>query len=90
MGLDHNDLGLELSYQLFSDWWGKGFATEAVTAVLRVASDRSALRVVAITQHGNQRSRDLLTRLRFVEQGEFEEFGERQVLYALPISSSGG
>jgi RimJ/RimL family protein N-acetyltransferase len=79
-----HDLGLELSYQLFEEFWGEGLAMEATSAVLGAARDGSSQRIVAITQKVNKDSRKLLGRLGFSEKEEFVEFGEVQLLSELP------
>lgn len=74
---------LELSYEFFPDYWGRGMAREACAALLY----RSVLlpaRLIAVTQRSNERSRRLLHALGFRQHEEFEEFGAVQVLYVHP------
>lgn len=74
---------LELSYEFFPDYWGRGMAREACAELLH----RSVLlpaRLVAVAQQSNERSRRLLHALGFHQHEEFEEFGVVQVLYVHP------
>jgi RimJ/RimL family protein N-acetyltransferase len=57
----------EIGWRLIPDYWGRGFATEAATAVLSWAFDADLLdRVVACIQPANHRSAALATRLGMV------------------------
>lgn len=70
---------LELSYGMLPEHWGRGLAIEAVGAALDWVWDNTDDEmVVAVTQAANLRSLDLLTRLGFVADIEFEEFGAPQ------------
>ncbi|GAA0926644.1 hypothetical protein GCM10009554_07000 [Kribbella koreensis] len=72
---------LDIGYLLLPEHWGKGYAQEAVGAVLRwlpgVVPDET---VVATTQSANAASLRLLGKLGFAEVERFEEFGAEQVL----------
>lgn len=74
----------EVSYQLLPEWWGRGFAAEAVSAVLdwfwRTHADDS---VIAVTQSANAGSCCLLERLGFIREREFEEFDAVQCQFRL-------
>lgn len=77
----HIDSGeTELSYQLLPEWTGRGFALEAVEALLK---ENDASIVAAETQAANIRSRNLLEKLGFREIERLERFGEQQVYYEL-------
>jgi RimJ/RimL family protein N-acetyltransferase len=70
---------LELSYEVLTEYWGRGLATEAVAAALDwLWSDTEDETVVAVTQTANTRSLKLLHRLGFQHDIEFEEFGALQ------------
>ncbi|MBS2938972.1 GNAT family N-acetyltransferase [Nocardioides sp. J2M5] len=69
---------LELSYVTPAAAWGRGFATEAGTAVLDWVDARFDEPVVLCTQVANRASRRLAARLGFVEADRFEEFGAEQ------------
>ena len=71
---------LELSYELLPEHWGRGLAGEALAAALDwVWSNTEDESLVAVTQAANRRSRELLERLGFVADTEFEEFGAPQL-----------
>ena len=69
---------LEVGYELQPDVWGRGFATEAVGAVLVWAAERFDEPVVLCTQSANTASVALAGRLGFVEVERFEEFDAEQ------------
>lgn len=68
-----------LGYNLRSDFWGRGLATEACQAIVRMAfeSELGILidRLQAITVTGNVRSEALLTRLGFRCEGLLRSYG---------------
>ena len=70
---------LEVSYLFLPEFWGRGYATEAVSAVLawvdRVLPGEP---VVLCTQSANLTSIRLAERVGFVEQEQFVEFGAEQ------------
>lgn len=60
---------LEIGWRLAADCWGQGYAREAAEAALEWARDhRPGEPVIAITAHGNARSRALMERLGMVRQ----------------------
>ena len=64
--------------------WGQGLATEAVAAVVAFAFDDPAVeRVIAVTQAPNLASIRLLAWIGLQPVREFDEFGQRQVLFEL-------
>lgn len=64
----------EIGYVVHPDFWGRGYATEALEAVLSHAFARMALhRVSAVTASENYPSRALLERLQFRLEGEYRE-----------------
>lgn len=72
---------LDVGYLLVPEYWGKGYAREAVGAVMGwLAGVVPDEKVVAVTQSGNEASLRLLQKLGFVEVERFEEFGGEQVL----------
>lgn len=74
-------LELEVSFTLLPDWWGMGFASEAVLAVLGWVRDCTPdPDVLLCTQLANERSMALARRLGFSKVDTFEEFGEMQWL----------
>ncbi|MFF1510248.1 GNAT family N-acetyltransferase [Streptomyces sp. NPDC058326] len=70
----------ELSYQFLPEHWGRGYAREAVHAVLaRTLEDTPS--VVAVTQEENHRSRRLLEAVGLEYVESFVEWDAHQVLY---------
>ncbi|WP_405100728.1 GNAT family N-acetyltransferase [Micromonospora sp. NBC_01412] len=76
---------LELSYVFLSEWWGWGYAREACAAAVGLAFERfpDDARLIAVTQETNDRSVRLLEALGMTRVDAFEEFGARQVRYAV-------
>lgn len=74
----------EVSYQLMTEWWGRGLAAESVSALLdwfwRTHDDDS---LIAVTQSANDASIRLLQRLGFLREREFEEFDALQSQFRL-------
>jgi RimJ/RimL family protein N-acetyltransferase len=55
---------IEIGWRLARPWWGRGFATEAASAVVAHAFGKLALReLVAYTARRNERSRRVMQRL---------------------------
>ncbi|WP_454265802.1 GNAT family N-acetyltransferase [Rossellomorea marisflavi] len=80
----HNGEDTEVSYQFLTEHWGKGYAKEAVAAVLTYGFQKLELqRIVAETQVLNERSSRLLENLGMKVEEEVERFGARQAIYAL-------
>jgi RimJ/RimL family protein N-acetyltransferase len=74
----------EVSYEFLPRAWGKGFATAAISELLKWTwSTDSCVSVIAVTQTANQRSVRLLERLGFAFEVEFEEWGAMQSQYRL-------
>ncbi len=73
-----------LGYAFGEPHWGKGYATEAATAVLEEAFGPLRLdRVVAITREANTGSRRVLTKLGFKMQGLRHVWGAEQLFFTL-------
>lgn len=75
----------EVSYTFLPEHWGRGYAREAVTAVLcwGFADDPALPRIIAVTQEANERSRRLLSALGMRMVDRYEEFGAPQIVYAV-------
>jgi RimJ/RimL family protein N-acetyltransferase len=72
---------MEVSYVFHPNYWGHGFAVDALSVALPWAALGSETEsVIAVTQAANTRSLRLLDRLGFVERERFVEFCEPQVL----------
>jgi RimJ/RimL family protein N-acetyltransferase len=83
-GLERMDIGAELGYDLRSDYWGRGLATEAASAVRDLAfSDLGLVRLVSLVRVGNHASERVATKIgmSFVEQ--IERGGIRYRLFAI-------
>jgi len=80
----HHDGGdTEVSYMLLPEFWGRGYATEGVRAVIDYALAQLGLpRVVAETQVANVASCRLLERLGLTVDRTVVRFGAEQVIYA--------
>ncbi|MGX1885192.1 GNAT family N-acetyltransferase [Streptomyces sp. NPDC055287] len=75
----------EVSYQFLPEYWGRGYAREAVAAAVgwaSVAVPDGPAGVVAVTQEANAASRRLLEALGATLTDSFIEWQEPQVLYA--------
>ena len=82
LGKHHNKIDTEISYQLLPEWWGRGYATEAVQAILTHALTVLGLpRVIAETQIANIASCRLLKRMGMRLQGTVERFGAKQGIF---------
>lgn len=83
LDLSQIEIDTEVSYEFLPEYWGKGFATESVGAVVDFAlADPSINRVVAETQAANWPSRRLLDRVGLHLIESIDRFGEEQVIYA--------
>ncbi|MFJ6569098.1 GNAT family N-acetyltransferase [Streptomyces sp. NPDC091292] len=79
----------EVSYQLLPEYWGLGYAGEAVGRVVAWVLDHVDVgppAVVAVTQEANTRSRRLLERMGMGVVDRFVEFDAPQVMYSISIA----
>lgn len=73
-----------LGYAFGSAYWGRGYATEAASAVIAEAFGALAMeRLVAITREANQGSRRVLEKLGFREHGLRHVWGAEQLYFTL-------
>jgi RimJ/RimL family protein N-acetyltransferase len=78
-----------LGYAFGSAYWGRGYATEAATAVLAEAFGPLGLeRLVAITREANFGSRRVLAKLGFEEHGLRHVWGAEQLFFTLERSAA--
>jgi RimJ/RimL family protein N-acetyltransferase len=64
---------VEIAWRLAVKYWGKGLATEAAKAVLRVGFEAQGFpEIVSFTALGNLRSRAVMERLGMRQAGNFE------------------
>lgn len=76
----------EVSYRFLPEHWGRGYAREAVSAVVtwalrEISPPPSA--VVAVTQEANDRSRHLYESIGMILIDSFVEFDAPQVMYSV-------
>lgn len=73
-----------LGYAFGSAYWGRGYATEAASAVIAEAFGALGMdRLVAITREANLGSRRVLAKLGFREQGLRHVWGAEQLFFTL-------
>ena len=60
-------VALLLAYELMREFWGRGYATEAASAVVDRASSRGCVRLWADVWDWNTESRRVLAKLGFAE-----------------------
>lgn len=83
---DCHEQQLELSYLLAPEHWNRGYATEAIAALIgNLKSSLAAHRLFAITQAANKPSRNLLLRLGFREERQHSEFDALQITYGMEL-----
>jgi len=79
--------GLNLSYHLHPDSWGKGYTSELVREALDVAfGTLKAGRVIGLVRPANPASRQVLERTGFTFEREVELHGAPTMLFALERS----
>lgn len=75
---------VEIGYGIAEDYQGNGYATEAVSAVVRWAKDQPCVhRIEAETEIGNIASQKVLAKAGFVLTGKYGEEGPRFVYNVL-------
>lgn len=67
--IDRRHKRAEVGFMLGRDAWGKGYATEAMQAVIAYAATHGLRKLLARTHLGNRRSDSLLEKLGFVQEG---------------------
>lgn len=78
----HDGLNTEVSYEFLPEYWGIGYATEAVNVVLKYAAEVLKLPcIVAETQTANSASRRLLERLGMKLERTLQRFQSEQAIY---------
>jgi RimJ/RimL family protein N-acetyltransferase len=77
---------LELTYLLEPEQWNRGYAKEAIAALIdNLKSSFAAYRLFAITQAENTPSRHLLRRLGFREERKHIELEAPQITYGVEL-----
>ena len=75
---------IELAYALFSEYWGKGLATEMAKAIMEVAFGHLGLtEVVCFTLETNKASRRVMEKVGFKYDCDFERAGLLHVLFRI-------
>jgi ribosomal-protein-alanine N-acetyltransferase len=85
-GLHHSELEptIEISYMLFPEYWGKGYAAEAIAACTSHGFDILNLKkIIAITQRANIRSCQLLEKVGMKFKKDLFLFDEHQYVYEI-------
>jgi ribosomal-protein-alanine N-acetyltransferase len=83
-GLEHMDVGAELGYDLRSDYWGRGLATEAACAVRDLAfADLQLKRLVSLIRVGNLASRRVAEKVGMSLAEQVDRSGVAYWLYAI-------
>jgi ribosomal-protein-alanine N-acetyltransferase len=86
-GLHHSEDGIEISYVFFPQFWGKGYAVEAVKAGMNYGFSFLKLKeIIAITQDANAKSCLLLDRIGLIHINNFERYAAIQRRYRLTES----
>jgi ribosomal-protein-alanine N-acetyltransferase len=82
--LHHNEIDMELSYQLLPNFWRQGVATEVLEKIILFSFNTLKLPLIlAETQKANHPSCKLLEKLNFEVSQEIIRFGEKQKIYKL-------
>jgi len=78
----HGTDDIEISYQLNPDYWGRGYASEALAKITVYSFEELSLKkIVAETQSKNKKSIQLLEREKYNKVKELYRFGELQLLF---------
>jgi RimJ/RimL family protein N-acetyltransferase len=78
------ELRAELGYDLRSDYWGRGLATEAARAVRDYAfGDLQLPRLISVIRQGNEASRRVAEKVGMRLSEEIERYGHGYWVYAL-------
>lgn len=78
----HESVDKEISYQICPKFWGNGFGSELVAAVVAYAFNELKLpRLLAETQAANDTSRKLLESQAFTPVRTLRRFGAMQTIY---------
>ena len=83
-GLEHIDIGAELGYDLRSDYWGRGLATEAAAAVRDFAfRDLGLTRVISLIRVGNDASERVARKIGMTFAEQIDRGGVTYRLFAI-------
>jgi RimJ/RimL family protein N-acetyltransferase len=92
-GLEHMEVDgiseVELGYDFRSDYWGKGFATEAAGAVRDFAFSRLGLnRLVSLIRPSNAASRRVAEKVGMIKEREIERGGNLYWVYSVSLGEA--
>ncbi|WP_018756459.1 GNAT family N-acetyltransferase [Paenibacillus terrigena] len=80
----HDGIHTEISYEFLPQWWGAGYATEAIERVIDYGLYALELpSLVAETQTANKASCMLLERVGMTLQHQLHRFGAEQAVYRI-------
>jgi [ribosomal protein S5]-alanine N-acetyltransferase len=80
----HDDHDTEIGYQFLPNYWGKGYATEIITQILKFGVETLGYStIVAETQSQNKASCHVLQKVGMQYEGELERFGNIQSKFRL-------
>lgn len=89
IGPHHDSVNKEISYQFHPDFWGQGYAFEALSLIIQFAFLQKNLPILlAETQTRNSHSIRLLNRLGFIETTRLMRFGHQQSIFQLSSKAS--
>jgi GrpB-like predicted nucleotidyltransferase (UPF0157 family)/GNAT superfamily N-acetyltransferase len=82
LGFDEAQSEIEIAYRLLPKFWGKGYGTELVRALIQWGFDHLAVdKLIAIVHPENNRSRHILDKVGMMHTGEAEYFGKKVQRY---------
>lgn len=79
---------VDISYKIFPEHWGAGFASEAVGACLARAADWGIHEILAFISEANTGSRRVLEKNGFEALRTVEVFGQIQQLWQKPVETA--
>ncbi len=83
-GLHYSEDSVDLSYMFFSEFWGHGFAREALAACIDYGFNTLKLnKIIAMTQEANIKSCQLLLMIGMDHVRNFERFNATQSLFVI-------
>ncbi|GAC1435572.1 MAG: GNAT family N-acetyltransferase [Solirubrobacteraceae bacterium] len=90
VGLKRSEVlhGVEITWALLPEAWGRGLATHAARAAVELARERELGEVVAFTLPENTASVRVMERVGMQRAGDIQHAGARHVLYRMPAGTS--
>lgn len=73
---------VEAAYLIRRDRWGRGYATEALRAVLRIGHELGVERIVALAYEENDASRRVMAKAGMRADGTLEAYGRTMTRHA--------